>query len=104
MLQELPADMDGTTTTPAADHLFQVNKSNLPFLDEKMAHFFHHHVAKSLFLCKHARRDLQTAMTLLPTRVKKPDIDDYLKLSCMMQYLHSTRDLTLTLKASCLNV
>ena len=103
MLDGLPPDMDGTAATPAADHLFQVSEEP-NHLDEKTAQFFHHYEAKALFLCKRARPDLQTAVAFLSTRVKKPDQDDYRKLGRMMQYLRATRELTLTLEASCLNV
>ena len=51
MLTELPRDMDGMATTPAAEHLFKINKTPT-YLDEKKAMFFHHDVAKLLFLCK----------------------------------------------------
>ena len=51
MLTELPADMDGMATTPATEHLFKVNETPT-YLDEKEAMFFHHNMAKLLFLCK----------------------------------------------------
>ena len=51
MLVELPEDMAGMATTPAAEHLFKVNETPT-YLDEKDAMVFHHNVAKLLFLCK----------------------------------------------------
>ena len=51
MLTELPEDMDGMATTPAAEHLFKVNETPT-YLDEKETMFFHHNMAKLLFLCK----------------------------------------------------
>ena len=51
MLTELLADMDGTATTPAAEHLFKVNETPT-YLDEKEAMFFHHNMVKLLFLYK----------------------------------------------------
>ena len=51
MLTELLADMDGMASTPAAEHLFKINETPT-YLDEKEAMFFHHNVAKLLFLCK----------------------------------------------------
>lgn len=51
MLAQLPSDMNGSTKTPAASHLFEV--SNTPDkLDENSAQLFHHNTAKLLFLCK----------------------------------------------------
>ena len=58
MLTELPADMDGMATTPATEHLFKINETPT-YLDEKEAMFFHHNVAKLLFLCKRARPDIK---------------------------------------------
>ena len=49
--------------------------------------FFHHNVAKLLFLCKRARPDLQTAVAFLSTWVQRPDRDDYKKLARAMKYL-----------------
>ena len=103
MLADLPADMRGEAATPAADHLFTVNENPEKLLEEK-AQFFHHYVAKGLFLCKRARPDIQTAIAFLSTRVKSPDTDDYRKLARMMQYLRKTRHLFLTLEADNLNV
>jgi hypothetical protein len=86
MLDESPIDMAGKSATPAASHLFQVNK-DAKKLDEDNGQLFHHNVAKLLFLCKHARPDIQTAVAFLCTRVKAPDSDDYKKLTQTMRYL-----------------
>jgi hypothetical protein len=87
MLADLPedADMDGESPTPAANHLFQVNDKQ-PKVDEKKAQLFHTYVAKSLFLCKRARPDIQTAVAFLATRVKECGEDDYKKLRRMIQF------------------
>ena len=98
MLTELPEDMEGLATTPAAEHLFKINDTPTYLTDED-AMFFHHNVAKLLFLCKRACPDLQTAVAFLSTRVKKPDHDDYKKLAQAMKYLRKTITLPLTLEA-----
>ena len=98
MLTELPEDMEGVATTPAAEHLFKVNDTPT-YLSEEEAMFFHHNMAKLLFLCKRARPDIQTAIVFLSTRVKQPDCDDYKKLGRVMKYLWKTIMLTLTLEA-----
>ena len=103
MLVDLPIDMDGTTRTPAADHLFTMNPTPKP-LPEEMANMFHHNVAKLLFLCKRARPDLQTAVAFLCTQVMTPDEDDYKKLARVMRYLRATARLPLTLEADSLQV
>ena len=79
MLTELPEDMEGMATTPATEHLLKVNEAPT-YLNEKEAMFFHHNVAKLLFLCKRARPDIQTAVAFLSTRVKQPDCNDHKKL------------------------
>jgi hypothetical protein len=104
MLESLPRDMDGTATTPASNHLFQVNKNTPVLLDPEKSEMFHHNVAKLLFLCKRARPDLQTAVAFLTTQVKGPDEDDYKKLRRVMRYLRGTRDMPLTLEGNNLQV
>ena len=49
MLSELPSDMNGVSTTPAALHLFNVDYGAQK-LDEEKAQLFHHLVAKLLYL------------------------------------------------------
>ena len=49
MLSELPSDMNGVSTTPAALHLFNVD-DGAQKLDEEKAQLFHHLVAKLLYL------------------------------------------------------
>jgi hypothetical protein len=104
MLEELPAEMDGESATPAADHLFEVNDQDPKPLDEEKAILFHHNVAKLLFLCKRARPDIQIAVAFLSTRVKNPDVDDYKKLIRVMRYLRGTVDMPLTLEADKMHV
>jgi hypothetical protein len=57
MLAELNADMDGVSPTTAAAHLFDVNEE-CPKLDKERAKYYHHNVAKLLFLCKRASPDI----------------------------------------------
>ena len=58
MFADLPDDMDGEAPNPAAKHLFTVDNNQPKVLEEK-APFFPTYTAKSLFLCKRARPDLQ---------------------------------------------
>ena len=60
-------DMIEEAVTTAGAHLFQVNKEDPIYLDDKTAVEFHHIVARILFLCKHTRPDLQTAVLFLCT-------------------------------------
>ena len=66
MLAELPNDMDGVATHPAADHLFQTNPKPA-LLGSQCADIFHHKIAKLLFLCKLAHSDIQMAVAFLST-------------------------------------
>jgi hypothetical protein len=75
ILDDLPADMDGTVLTPESAHLFDVNNSRKKLSDE-LGNFFHHNTVKLLFLCKRAILDIQTATAFLCTWVKSPDMDD----------------------------
>ena len=52
---------------------------------------FHHLVAKTLYVCKSARPDVSTAIAFLTTRVRAPDVDDWRKLSHLMEYLRVDR-------------
>ena len=98
MLADLPEDMCGMVTSPAADHLFTVNDTGKKLTREQSA-MFHHNVAKLLFLCKWAGPNIQTAMAFLTTCVMAPDEDDYKKLAQVMRYLRGTKTMHLTLEA-----
>jgi hypothetical protein len=91
MLADLPAEMDGEAPTPAANHLFAVDDDQAKVTEQK-AQFFHTYVAKTLFLCKRARPDLQTTVAFLCTRVQSCNEDDYKKLARMLKFLRATKD------------
>eukprot|EP00957_Ditylum_brightwellii_P165387 12592430-Ditylum_brightwellii.AAC.1 len=97
-LLDLPYDFEGEAATPAVNHLFEVDEK-AEKLGEKDGEFFHHVVAKLIFLCKRARPDLQMSVAFLSTRVKSPDVDDWKKLRRTMEYLRSAKSLKLTLEA-----
>merc|ERR1712085_192705 len=79
IIKDLPEDMNGTATTPAADHLFKV-RENAPKLNEEQAGFFHRVVAQLLFVAQRGRPDLRTVVSSLTKRVQAPNEDDYKKL------------------------
>jgi len=83
MLEELPTNMGGLSTTPASSYLFNID-SGCKKLDNNKRQLFHHLVAKHLYLSKHARQDIQMAVPFLCTRVKQPDTDNYKKLTKVM--------------------
>ena len=98
LLEEAADDMKGTAMTPAANHLFKINKTNPKKLNPAKADYFHHMVAKLLYLCKRTRPDIMTAIAFLCTQVNSPDEDDYKKLAQCIKYLRGTKDMTLKLE------
>ena len=72
ILDEAPKDFNGAAVTPSANYLFNVKEKGNK-LDYKEREIFHHFVAKVLFLKNHVRRDIQTTIAFLCTRVKSSD-------------------------------
>jgi hypothetical protein len=99
----MPENMDGTATSPAADHLFKITVGIEP-VDKATSELLHATVAKLLFLCKRRQPDIQTAIVFLCTRVQQPTRHDYNKLARVIKYLRKTSDLVLRLSAENLNV
>ncbi len=98
-------NISGSASTPASEHLFQVrDEEQRAKLDEERAQCFHSTVAQLLFVTMRCRRDIQTAVAFLITRVKDPDEDDWVKLRRVLKYLHGTVYLSLTLDASQMNL
>lgn len=61
---------------------------------------FHSMVARLLYLSKHGRPDILTAVSFLTTRVLCPDTDDWKKLGRVLTYLQGTVELSLCLEGS----
>jgi hypothetical protein len=81
ILTDFPEPITTSCATPAVDHLFTVREeSKAEFLPEAQAQAFHHTVTQLLFRCKQTRRDIQTAVSFLATRLKCPDEDNWGKL------------------------
>ena len=98
VLDECPEDlMKGPSSTPAANHLFNVDPECDKLSNEKASRF-HHLTAKCLYLSKRAQPDLQTAVLFLTTRVCKPVEDDYKKPGECLQYLRDNNKIPLTLE------
>jgi len=85
-------------TSAAPDDLFVVDE-DAEKLSEDGQTAFHHLVAKTLYISKRARPDLSTAIAFLTTRVKAPDVNDWRKLSHLMEYLRVERLRPLVLSA-----
>ena len=105
IIDEIPEELGKCATTPAANHLFQVREeSETKPLPEEQGNIFHHTVAQLLFVTTRVRRDIQTAVAFLTTRVKKPDEDDWGKLKRVLRYLKGTTNMKLTLSADNLSI
>ena len=100
-----PEKITGVSSTPAADHLFNVRPpaEEAKLFPEEQARAFHHTVAQLLFLSR-VQCDIQTTIAFLTTRVKQPNEDDWRKLKCVLKYLNGTRFLVLTLSADSISL
>lgn len=65
-------DMAGTATSPAADHLHEVNEKDPTLLNAQDGQCFHTMTAKLSFPSKRARPDIQQAVAFLTTRTTAP--------------------------------
>ena len=105
VLENFPEEITETPETPAALNLFNVRDNNeRELLNETRAQTFHHAVAQLLFTGIRCRKDAQTAIAFLTTRVRKTDKDDWKKLSRLIRSLKRTIKLPLILQADSLNV
>ncbi len=99
---DFPEDIGRTSSSPASEYLFRVcdpedaAKMGM-FLPPEKAEQFHHSIAQLLFILTKVRRDIQTPVAFLTTRVKRPDEDDWGKLKRVLKYLKGTRHMKLTL-------
>jgi hypothetical protein len=100
IIELLPLRMRGCATTPAANHLFNVNEKQTNFLNEEDSDRFHRVTAQLMYLSQRARPDMRTAASFLSTRVSRPDVDDEKKLVRALKYLQATIQLVMTIDAS----
>jgi hypothetical protein len=86
-------------TSAAPNDLFVMDK-DAEKLSEEGATAFHNLVAKTLYVSKRARLDISVAFAFLTNRVRAPDVNDWRKLSHLMEYLRVDRLLPLILSAN----
>ncbi len=100
IISSFPELIEGKAAMLATDHLFDVREEGeVKLVEHERALAFHHTVAQLLFMSTRARRDIQTAVAFLMTRVKSPDKDDWGKLKRVLKYLNWTKHLKLKLSA-----
>jgi len=98
VISKFPELIKGRAATQAHNKLFVIrDDEDARKLNEEHALAFHHTVAQLLFMATRARRDIQTAVAFLATRVKSPDEDDRGKLKRVLKYLNGTKYLKLRL-------
>jgi hypothetical protein len=97
ILHDAPKEMRGRAATPAANHLFQINRVDPVPLNKEKTENYVHIVMQLLYLSQRARPDIRTAVSFLCGRLTKPDEDDYKKLVRVMKYLDSTANMPLVL-------
>lgn len=104
MIDEFPINFDENATqeTPAGNDLLDTGRGEE--LDNEKREIFHSFVAKGLFLSKRARIDIHPTVSVLTTRVQKPNDSDWKKLIRLMKYLHSTKKWHKTLRADSLSI
>ena len=88
----------GTTTTPAANYLFDVDPMSVLLSDEK-AKYFHSTVMRMMYLAKRVRPDILLPISFLSTRVSRCTEEDMKKLNRVLKYINGTKDMGIVLKA-----
>ena len=81
--------MSRGVTSPVTSSLFDVNEGAGKFLEEKSSTFYST-VEKLLWIMKRSRPEIETAISLIYTRVKDPNIHDWGKLRRVLQFLIQT--------------
>eukprot|EP00804_Cyclotella_cryptica_P015947 CCRYP_019194-RD/>CCRYP_019194-RD protein AED:0.15 eAED:0.15 QI:0/-1/0/1/-1/1/1/0/395 len=109
VFEDFPEEIGKACSSPASEHLFEVRDAEETerlgkYLPEEMAQHFHHTVAQLLYIATRVRRDIQTAVAFLTTRVKKPDEDDWGKVKRVLKYLKGTNHMRLTLSVDDMSV
>ena len=82
--------------TPAGTDLFNIDGS-VANLDLEKSDHFRTMSAKLLYLAPRGRPDIMTAVSFLCTRIQQPNVEDWEKLSRVLRYLNSTKELFLTI-------
>ena len=103
ILQDAPANLRGTSTVPAAKHLFKT-RHDAPKLNPSEQEMFHHLTMQLMYLSQPGRPDIHTAVAFLSSRVSSPDQDDYSKLGKVIKCLENMIHLTLRLQMDKSNI
>jgi hypothetical protein len=102
-IEDFGEDCSAIVATPAGRHVFESNPDCLKLSEERRKKL-HSIVAKLLFVAMRARPDIQVPVSYLTSRVTKADEDDWKKLKRMLQYIHSTINMKMTLSVDDLSI
>ena len=105
LIANFPEEIMNTFPTLTGDHLFEVlpDKERNIF-DKETVTACHHSVAQLIFGTQRVRKDIQTSVNFLTTRLREPDEDDWSKLQRILQYLRRKIYITFILRSESLNV
>ena len=99
MVKDFPGNLPKKKVMcPWTDKMFCIDENSKP-LDEKCKEIIHTFIMKGMFVCKHARQDIQPGICFLATKVWEPTEQDWATLVRLMVYLHDTKSLMLHLIA-----
>jgi histone deacetylase 1/2 len=90
-------EVEGCRATPAKGDLFDIDLES-PRLSEELSQSFASRVAKVLYLAKRVRPDILLTVNFLATRVREPTVEDWGKLTRMLQYVNGTENLGIVLE------
>ena len=98
IISSWPEDFKGNDSvlTPCSSNLFKVGRGGL--LNKSLKEIFHLTVAKSLFVSNCSRPDILPTVSVLCSRVKNPNKDDWAKARRLVHYLRKTLNLHLVLR------
>ena len=88
VLEEWSEELRGSNINQHSDYVFTIRDGDDPeLLPQEIASQLHQTVAQLLFLCMRVRPNIQTTASLLTSRVRSPDVNDWDKLKHCLLYL-----------------
>ena len=90
LIDNFSKDVKSTVTSPVRKDLFKIKEGKGWELSQERKEEFHSTVAKSIYIEKRARPDIETAVSFLSTRVTKSNKSDWFKLKRVLRWLWTT--------------
>ena len=89
IIDAIPEDIKGGSSTPASHHLFDIAEDTTK-LSQTNAYLYHHFVEQLISLSNRDLQDIQLSVSFLCTIVRDSDTDDYTNLERMIKYIQGT--------------